>query len=79
MENFRQILDLDEEGEYDFSQETVWQYFSQAATTFKEMDKALCVSFPLYLSRTLLQRSPAAALGGSREIESIGRLIATCP
>lgn len=43
METFRQILELDEDDTYDFSQGMAWAYFSQAATTFIEMDEALWV------------------------------------
>ncbi|TFK40686.1 signal transduction histidine kinase [Crucibulum laeve] len=37
METFQQILELDEDG-YDFSRGMAWEYFSQAGTTFEEMD-----------------------------------------
>jgi hypothetical protein len=43
METFRQILDLDEDDTHEFSRGMAWAYFSQAATTFKEMDDALYV------------------------------------
>lgn len=37
---FRQILDLDE-GESNFSQEIVFDFFAQAETTFKKIERAL--------------------------------------
>ncbi|OCH92597.1 histidine-phosphotransfer domain, HPT domain-containing protein [Obba rivulosa] len=40
LETFLQILDLDEDETHEFSKEMVWQYFSQASTTFVEMDDA---------------------------------------
>jgi hypothetical protein len=43
METFHQILDLDEDGTHEFSREMALAYFSQASTTFVEMDQALCV------------------------------------
>ncbi|KAJ7505521.1 histidine-phosphotransfer domain, HPT domain-containing protein [Mycena galericulata] len=41
LEIFGQILELDEEGTHDFSKEMVAAYFSQAETTFTDMDNAL--------------------------------------
>lgn len=43
MENFQQILDLDEEDSHEFSQGMVWAYFTQAKQTFIDMDNALSV------------------------------------
>ncbi|KAI0734726.1 histidine-phosphotransfer domain HPT domain-containing protein [Fomitopsis betulina] len=40
LETFNQILDLDEDDTHDFSKEMVTAYFSQANTTFGEMDDA---------------------------------------
>ncbi|KZT11766.1 histidine phosphotransferase, partial [Laetiporus sulphureus 93-53] len=40
METFHQILDLDEDDTHDFSKGMAWAYFSQANTTFVEMDEA---------------------------------------
>ncbi|KAJ7636001.1 histidine phosphotransferase [Mycena polygramma] len=41
MSIFSQILELDEDGTHEFSKEMVVAYFSQASTTFDDMDKAL--------------------------------------
>ena len=42
MEVFSQLIELDEEDpEFPFSKEMVEQYFSQANTTFGELDEAL--------------------------------------
>ncbi|KAK7464653.1 Phosphorelay intermediate protein [Stygiomarasmius scandens] len=41
METFRQILDLDEDDEHEFSLEMVEAYYSQAGQTFIDMDEAL--------------------------------------
>ncbi|KAL4952064.1 signal transduction histidine kinase [Aspergillus filifer] len=38
---FEQILEMDEEGEHDFSQSIVYGFFDQAKTTFDNMDTAL--------------------------------------
>jgi hypothetical protein len=40
MEIFGQIIELDEEGDYEFSWGMVTAYFTQADQTFTEMDKA---------------------------------------
>jgi len=41
METFRQILDLDEDDEHEFSLEMVEADYSQAGQTFIDMDEAL--------------------------------------
>ena len=43
MDAFLQILDLDEEDNHDFSRGMAYAYFEQAASTFRDMDEALCV------------------------------------
>jgi hypothetical protein len=50
METFRQILDLDEEDDHDFSLSMVEAYFEQAEDTFRKLDKNLCVSFSTIVS-----------------------------
>ncbi|TFK48654.1 histidine phosphotransferase [Heliocybe sulcata] len=40
METFHQILDLDEDETHDFSRGMAWAYFSQASTTFDDMEGA---------------------------------------
>ena len=45
-ETFNQILDLDEDDTHDFSLGMAEAYFTQASTTFKDMDTALYVDFP---------------------------------
>ena len=53
LEIFRQILELDEDDSHEFSREMAFAFFSQAETTFNDMDLALCVSlsrFPFSLS-----------------------------
>jgi len=40
IETFHQILDLDEDDTHDFSKGMAWAYFSQASSTFTEMDEA---------------------------------------
>jgi len=39
MDTFRQILDLDEEGDHEFSLSMVEEYFKQAEETFRKLDK----------------------------------------
>lgn len=41
MDTFQQILELDEEPDYEFTQTMVEAYFEQAEDTFKKMDVAL--------------------------------------
>ncbi|KAG0167362.1 hypothetical protein DFQ28_005311 [Apophysomyces sp. BC1034] len=41
MTTFDQLLDMDEEDDHEFSFSIVTDYFDQAETTFKDMDKAL--------------------------------------
>ncbi|KAJ7432352.1 histidine-phosphotransfer domain, HPT domain-containing protein [Mycena latifolia] len=41
MDIFKQILELDDDGTHEFSKEMVSAYFSQATSTFGDMDKAL--------------------------------------
>jgi len=43
METFRQILDLDEPGDHEFSLSMVEAYFEQAEETFRDLDKNLSV------------------------------------
>ena len=43
MDTFGQILELEEDDTYEFSIGMTQAYFSQAETTFKDMDAALCV------------------------------------
>ncbi|KAL5343699.1 signal transduction histidine kinase [Aspergillus crustosus] len=38
---FEQILEMDEEGEHDFSQGIVYGFFDQAESTFEKMEEAL--------------------------------------
>lgn len=38
---FGQLLEMDDEDDREFSKEIVWNYFDQAESTFKKMDKAL--------------------------------------
>ncbi|KAL2826572.1 signal transduction histidine kinase [Aspergillus pseudoustus] len=40
-ETFNQILEMDEEGEHDFSKGIVYGFFDQAENTFEKMEKAL--------------------------------------
>jgi osomolarity two-component system phosphorelay intermediate protein YPD1 len=47
MDIFGQILELDEDDTFEFSKEMVEAYFSQASTTFDDMDNALYVPPPL--------------------------------
>ena len=43
MEQFNQILELDGDGDYDFSASMVGAFFDQASSTFDEMKDALYV------------------------------------
>lgn len=42
---FEQILEMDEEGEHDFSKGIVYGFFDQAESTFEKMETALYVTF----------------------------------
>ncbi|TFY73684.1 hypothetical protein EWM64_g10327, partial [Hericium alpestre] len=64
METFTQILDLDEEDSHEFSRGMVMAYFSQAATTFDEMDSALASkNLPQLSSLGHFLKGSSAALG----------------
>lgn len=45
MNTFCQLLDLDEDGDHEFSLSMVNDYFKQAEDTLLKLDKSLCVSF----------------------------------
>ncbi|KAF7297770.1 Histidine-phosphotransfer domain HPT-domain-containing protein [Mycena kentingensis (nom. inval.)] len=67
MDIFSQILELDDEGSCEFSQEMVSAYFSQATTTFGKMDKALeDKKLPELSSLGHFLKGSSAALGISR-------------
>ena len=55
IETFNQILDLDEDDTHDFSFGMTEAYFTQASTTFTDMDKALCAPL-LFLLRVPFSR-----------------------
>jgi osomolarity two-component system phosphorelay intermediate protein YPD1 len=44
-ETFNQILELDEDGTHDFSQQMVEDFYTQAEETFEEMNELLWVRF----------------------------------
>lgn len=44
METFHQILELDEDGDHEFSHAMTEEYFEQAEETFRKLDKNLWVS-----------------------------------
>ncbi|KAJ7134377.1 signal transduction histidine kinase [Mycena epipterygia] len=67
MDIFGQILELDEEDTHDFSKEMVAAYFSQATTTFVNMDSALTDKKLLKLSELgHFLKGSSAALGISK-------------
>ncbi|KAJ7729690.1 histidine-phosphotransfer domain, HPT domain-containing protein [Mycena maculata] len=67
LEIFDQILELDEEGTHDFSKEMVVAYFSQAGTTFKDMDDALAEKkLPKLSELGHFLKGSSAALGISK-------------
>ncbi|KAJ7163283.1 histidine-phosphotransfer domain, HPT domain-containing protein [Mycena filopes] len=67
MDIFSQILELDEEGTYDFSKEMVAAYFAQAKTTFSDMDKAMAdEKLPELSSLGHFLKGSSAALGISK-------------
>ncbi|KAJ7714212.1 histidine-phosphotransfer domain, HPT domain-containing protein [Mycena metata] len=62
-----QILELDEDGTYDFSKEMVAAYFSQATTTFGDMDKAMAdKKLPELSALGHFLKGSSAALGISK-------------
>ncbi|KAJ7714186.1 histidine phosphotransferase [Mycena metata] len=67
MDIFSQILELDEDGTYDFSKEMVAAYFSQATTTFSDMDKAMAdKKLPELSALGHFLKGSSAALGISK-------------
>ncbi|THG98838.1 hypothetical protein EW026_g3402 [Hermanssonia centrifuga] len=72
METFNQILELDEDDTRDFSTEMVWAYFSQADTTFGDMDDA-------FKSKDLLKLSNLGHfLKGSSAALGVTKVQASC-
>ncbi|KAH9917954.1 signal transduction histidine kinase [Fomitopsis serialis] len=72
LETFHQILDLDEDDTHDFSKEMVTAYFSQANTTFDEMDEA-------YKAKDLTKLSSLGHfLKGSSAALGVARVQASC-
>jgi len=64
MDTFEQLLDMDDDAEHSFSKGLVWDYFSQASTTFEEMDAAVKAKDLLTLSRKgHFLKGSSAALG----------------
>ncbi|KAL1748371.1 signal transduction histidine kinase, partial [Schizophyllum fasciatum] len=67
MDTFQQLLDLDEDETHDFSRGMVDAYFSQAESTFEDMDKALKSSdLPKLSSLGHFLKGSSATLGVSR-------------
>ncbi|GBE85272.1 hypothetical protein SCP_0704590 [Sparassis crispa] len=67
IETFHQILDLDEDDTHDFSRGMAWAYFSQASTTFTEMDEAFSAKdLPKLSSLGHFLKGSSAALGVSK-------------
>ncbi|PCH40317.1 hypothetical protein WOLCODRAFT_67973, partial [Wolfiporia cocos MD-104 SS10] len=72
METFHQILDLDEDDTHDFSKGMAWAYFTQASTTFVEMDEA-------YTKKDLAKLSSLGHfLKGSSAALGVARVQASC-
>ncbi|PPR07103.1 hypothetical protein CVT24_010939 [Panaeolus cyanescens] len=72
MDTFQQILDLDEEPDYEFTQQMVEAYFEQAADTFKKMDVA-------FKKKDLADLSALGHfLKGSSAALGLSRVQATC-
>ncbi|KAA1473748.1 histidine-phosphotransfer domain, HPT domain-containing protein [Dentipellis sp. KUC8613] len=64
METFTQILDLDEDGNHEFSEGMVTAYFTQASATFDEMDAACAgKDLPKLSSLGHFLKGSSAALG----------------
>ncbi|KAJ6504809.1 histidine-phosphotransfer domain HPT domain-containing protein [Mycena vitilis] len=64
MSIFSQILELDEDGTHEFSKEMVVAYFSQASTTFDDMDNALAAKkLPELSALGHFLKGSSAALG----------------
>lgn len=72
IETFHQILDLDEDDTHDFSKGMAWAYFTQASTTFTEMDEA-------YTKKDLAKLSSLGHfLKGSSAALGVAKVQATC-
>ncbi|KZV84692.1 histidine-phosphotransfer domain, HPT domain-containing protein [Exidia glandulosa HHB12029] len=75
MDTFGQILELEEDDTYDFSIGMTEAYFSQAETTFKDMDKALAANDLKRLSELgHFLKGSSAALGVHKVQESCERM-----
>jgi osomolarity two-component system phosphorelay intermediate protein YPD1 len=78
---FQQILELDDDETHEYSRELVIAFFSQARSTFKDMDKALAKKdLPQLSSLGHFLKGSSAALGVSKvsstcqKIEHYGKL-----
>lgn len=75
METFTQILDLDEDGNHDFSRGMAWAYFSQAEETFELLDDALKAKDLAKLSSLgHFLKGSSAALGVSKVQDSCEKI-----
>lgn len=75
METFNQILDLDEDGNQEFSRGMAWAYFSQAEETFESLDDALQAKDLAELSSLgHFLKGSSAALGVSKVQDSCEKI-----
>lgn len=75
METFTQILDLDEDGNHDFSRGMAWAYFTQAEETFNNLDDALQAKDLATLSSLgHFLKGSSAALGVSKVQDSCEKI-----
>ncbi|KAF7365425.1 Histidine-phosphotransfer domain HPT-domain-containing protein [Mycena venus] len=72
---FDQILELDDDGTHEFAKEMVTAYFSQASTTFDDMDKALAdKKLPELSALGHFLKGSSAALGIRKVQESCEKM-----
>lgn len=75
MDTFQQLLELDEDDTHDFSRGMVDAYFSQAESTFDDMDQALKSSdLPKLSSLGHFLKGSSATLGVSRVEQSCQKI-----
>ncbi|EJD48480.1 histidine-phosphotransfer domain, HPT domain-containing protein [Auricularia subglabra TFB-10046 SS5] len=75
MDTFQQLLELEEDDTYEFSIGMTQAYFSQAETTFKDMDKALAAKDLKKLSELgHFLKGSSAALGVQKVQESCEKM-----
>ncbi|PIL22321.1 hypothetical protein GSI_15009 [Ganoderma sinense ZZ0214-1] len=74
LDTFNQILDLDEDDTHEFSLGMTEAYFSQASSTFTDMDDALYVISPAYSCSLLIDPSTPSTCSKKKDLPKLSSL-----